>query len=145
MASYYRKQSNPLFVTEGFHGIEAAGAPGGDVTGGAGDGCKSNGGNGKRCGIVRGEAEELALHELGECQGSGDAGSDSDGHENKHFTHDHPNDASLRGAKSHANADFAGALGNGVGHDAVEPDDGKKRGEKTEDGRETGDHALCGK
>ena len=62
----------------------------------------------------------------------------------KHFAHDHPDDATLGGTEGHTNADFAGALRDGVGHDAIETDDGQKGGKKTEDGGEAGDHALGG-
>ncbi len=93
---------------------------------------------------MRRKAKELALHDTGEHQGKDHAGSDAHSHEYKHFTHDHPNDIALSSAERHADADFAGALCDGVGHDAVESDDGEQRGKETEDGGEAGDHALGG-
>src|SRR5882762_116614 len=93
---------------------------------------------------MRGEAEELALDYAGERQGRGYAGNYADGYEQEDFAHDHPDDVATGGAEGHANADFAGALGDGVGHDAVEADDSEESGEETEDGGEAGDHALGG-
>ncbi len=57
-----------LFVAQGDRGIEAAGAPGGDVAGGASDKNEGDGGQGEGEGIVGREAEELALHDAGEHQ-----------------------------------------------------------------------------
>lgn len=57
-----------LFVAQGGHGIEAAGAPGGDVAGGAGDENEGSGGQGEGEGIVGREAKELTLHDAGEHQ-----------------------------------------------------------------------------
>src|SRR6266849_5682035 len=91
------------------------------------------------------EAEELALDYAGQCKGGGDAGGYADGYQQEDFAHDHPDDVAACGAEGHANADFAGALGDGVGHDAVEADDSEESGEETEDGGEAGDHALGGR
>src|SRR5882762_8684235 len=133
-----------LFVAEGGHGIEAAGAEGGDVAGGAGDEGEGGGGESQGEWIVGREAEELALDYAGQGEGSGNACHDTDGNEEENFTHDQPDDVAAGGAESDSNADFAGTLGNGVGHDAVEADDREKSGEKPEDGGEAGDHALGG-
>src|SRR5260370_15981240 len=92
-----------------------------------------------------GEAEKLALDYAGQCKGGGDAGNYADGYQQEDFAHDHPDDVAASGTEGHANADFAGALGDGVGDDDVEADDSEESGEEAEDGGEAGDHALGGK
>src|SRR5882724_773649 len=89
-------------------------------------------------------AVELALHYAGEREGCGDTYAHANGHEDQDFAHDQPEDFRSGSAEGHANADFAGTLGNGVGHYAVEAEDGEQRGEKAEDGGEAGDHAFGG-
>ena len=54
------------FVAEGGHGIEAAGAEGGDVASGTCDEGESGGGESQGEWIVRRQAEELALDDAGE-------------------------------------------------------------------------------
>src|SRR5216684_5001538 len=88
------------------------------------------------------EAEELALDDASQCERGSDAGYDTDGDEEEDFAHDQPDDVAAGGAEGDANADFAGALGDGVGHDAVETNDREQSGEEAEDGGEAGDHAL---
>ncbi len=58
-------KNRDLFVAQGGHGIEAAGAEGGDVAGGASDEGESGGGKAQRKRIVRRQAEELALDDSG--------------------------------------------------------------------------------
>ncbi len=77
---------------------------------------------------MRREAEELALDYTSEGEGGGDAGDYTDGYEEEDFAHDQPDDVAACGAEGDANADFAGALGDGVGHHTVEADDGEKSG-----------------
>src|SRR4029077_3768826 len=132
------------FVTKGFHRIETAGAPGGDVAGGAGDKCQSDSLERECCRVARRKAKELALHDAREHQGKDHAGDDADSNKYKHFTHHQPDDIALSGAERHADADFAGTLRDSVGHDAIESDDGQQRGKETEDSGEAGDHALGG-
>jgi hypothetical protein len=134
--------ASKLFVAKRDHGIEATGAEGGDVAGGGGDEGESGGGKRERQRVVGRKAKELALDYAGKREGSDDAGGYTDGHEKQDFAHDHPDDVTASGAESHANADFASALRNSVGHDAVETDDGEERGEESEYGGEAGDHAL---
>ncbi len=81
-----------LFVAQGDRGVEAAGAPSGDVAGGASDEDEGGGGHGEGEGIMGREAEELALYHAGEHQGENDASGDADGDEEKNFAHDHPDD-----------------------------------------------------
>ena len=68
-----------LLVAEGGHGVEAAGAEGGDVAGGARDEGEHGSGEAQRERIVRRQAEELALDDASKREGGGDAADDADG------------------------------------------------------------------
>src|SRR5260370_38515601 len=92
-----------------------------------------------------GEAEKLALDYAGQCKGGGDAGNYADGYQQEDFAHDHPDDVAASGTEGHANADFAGALGDGVGHDAVEADDSEEGGEEAGGGGVAGGDGFSGR
>jgi hypothetical protein len=115
-----------LLVAQGGHGIETAGAESGDVAGGAGDEGEGAGGETQCERIVWGEAEELALDDAGEREGGDDASGDADSDEDENFAHDQPDHVFAGGAEGHANANFAGALSDDVGHYAVEAEETKR-------------------
>src|SRR5207245_569664 len=121
------------FVAQGGHGIEAAGAEGWNVASGAGNEGESGGGEAQRQWIMGSEAEELTLDDTSQGESGGDACHNADGYEKKDFAHDQPDDVAAGSAEGDANADFSGALGDSVGHDAVETDDSEQSGEEAED------------
>src|ERR1700757_4990919 len=94
--------------------------------------------------LARGQAKELTLHYASERERGGDSGDDADSDEHENLAHDQPDDVAARGAEGDANADLASALGNCIGHDAVEANYGEQSSEETEDSGKTGDHALGG-
>src|SRR5215469_461181 len=131
-------------IPESFDWIKATAAPSRYISGGTRDKGQHAGSKGQSCGVVRREAEELTLDEFGERQRRRKSKTDADGNEQQNLPHHHPNDLALRSAESHAYADFARALRDGIGHHAVEADDCEKRCQKAKDRGETRYHALCG-
>src|SRR5215472_14363589 len=103
------------FISESFDWIKATAAPSGYISSGRRDEGQRRGSERQSCGVVRSEAEELALDEFGERQRRGKSKANADGDEQENLAHHHPNDIALCSAESHAYADFASAPRDGVG------------------------------
>src|SRR5271154_1038667 len=67
-----------LFIAESFHGIHAAGAPGWDVSGGAGHQREAERGNGERQRVICGDAVKLSLDETSKRDRCGQSSHQSD-------------------------------------------------------------------
>ena len=119
-------------MAEGLHGLYAGGSGGGDPAGGQGDGEEEEAGGGEGDGVVGAEAVEHGFDEAAEGEGGGEAGGDADDGEPGAFAEDHGADSGALGSEGEADADLVGALGDGVGHDAVDTDAGEREGEDAE-------------
>ena len=112
-----------LFAAERLHRVSGGGTTGGDP------GCDERGGRDCRRdadenGEVPGaDAEEEAPEQApGEKRGAG-ADDESEENEISSFTEDEPADGRTLRPESHADADFAGALSDGIGDDAIQTND----------------------
>ena len=130
-----------LVVAEGSHGVSRRRAPGGDQAGG-------KGGSDQSCGYER--EDDWVTRRFVDPMRSEFAKSKADdqteeqaaayaaccGRENQ------PEYIGRSCAEGHANAEFVGARGDGVGDDAVEADDGERERKGGENSEQCGDEAL---
>ena len=120
------------------------GAAGGKIAGGE-DHEEEEGGDGEESGGVGGlRLEEHGGDEFAESERSNDADEHTGDGEERGLSKDEAKDAVGLGAEGHAQAEFAGALRDGVGGDAVDAETGEKNGERREGGEEERAEALRG-
>ncbi len=114
-----------LFVAEGDDGFDAGGLGSGNPAAKEGDGQKEEGGTDEAEWVAGLEAVKHGLNEADEGEDEGKAGNDAEEGEPGGFAKDHGPDLSALRAESEADADLVGALGDGIGHDAVNADAGE--------------------
>ena len=95
-------------------------------------------------GISWGEAVEHGADEAGEQECCSEAGGYAEDGEPGGFAEDHAEHLAGLRAEGHADADFAGAAGYVVGHEAVDADAGEDEGEDAEGSGEHGEGFLLG-
>src|SRR6185369_11190706 len=75
-------------------------------------------------------------------EGCGEANGDTDNCKPSAFAQHHTADAGALGSEGEADANLIGALGDGIGHDAVDTDAGQREGEDAEADRERGEDTF---
>src|SRR6266852_2002774 len=123
---YNRKK---LLVAEGYDGVDAGGAAGGDEAGQQGDKREQGGdaGEGERVGGA--DAEEKASQETRDRQGGGNSQNEAEQRQTSSVTQDEAEDIAALGAEGDADAEFLGALRYAVGDQAVDAHGGKQQGD----------------
>src|SRR6266851_3753857 len=125
-----------LFVAEGDQRVDAGGAAGWDPAG-YNAGHQEQGGYGaQRDWVVGGDAPELRGDDAG--YGEADNNAQDDAYADQAYAHaDHEaEDVALLCSEGHADADFVGAAGGGVGEDAIDADGDEHEADGAEDGHE---------
>ena len=110
-------------------------------------GNESNGKKQKACGydsreVAGRKPEEHAGDKPSRGKAGGNANRDPEQSQRERFAQNHPTNASLLRAERNANADFAGAASDAVGHQPVEPDRGEQESESGKESRKQSDHSL---
>ena len=112
------------------HGVDAGGAPRGEITCESGDGCQQNEHADESGWVSGGYAEEEAADGASESPGRSNSDEDADGGESERLKKD-TGLKFLRGsAEGHADTDFLGALGDGIRDDGVDAERGKNEREE---------------
>ena len=84
---------------------------------------------------------EEAAQQLPDGEREAETGEEGEGGLENALFHDQLEDVARMGADGHADAEFLGAAGDGVGFHAVDADDGEEEGHTAEDGEERGTEA----
>ena len=104
------KPARTIIRAESHHGVDAHGAPGGDVA--RGDGDEQTGarhaGEGER--VMRADAEELVGHQARQSEGGAEANGDADQRHARAVSEHQAHDVAALRAQGHAHADFVSAL-----------------------------------
>src|SRR5260221_7198976 len=124
------------FVAERDEGIDSGGAAGGEVTGEKRDGCEEEWNSDESDQVVGLHAVKKRSGDFGGGEGGGDTEKHRDGDQGHALADDEAPHSDCRSAEREANADFARAAADGIAHDAVESDSGKKQTEKAEKSKE---------
>src|SRR5208282_339268 len=123
-----------LLGAKGDDRVDGGGAASGEIASNERDEEKEEGYDSDGGEIAWGEAEEHAGDKAGGSDGRGDADGYAEHCERERFSQDKPENILALRTDGDANADFAGAARDGVGHQAVEADGGK---EKSKNGEES--------
>src|ERR1700676_1350725 len=124
-------------VAKGDEGVGAKGAARGNVVREERDDAESDGNHEEGLRVARANAEEKMGKVAREGEGSGNAEGGAHEGEAGALAENEAKDVLVLRAEGDANADFVGALGDRVGHDAVDADDGESKcdgGESAERG-----------
>src|ERR1700739_1279717 len=114
-----------LLVAEGDYGIDAGGAAGWEVAGEKASGQESDWGEEEGPRIEGGDAPELGLQNAQRGEGDTEAENDAAADKEKSFAKDEGEDIGGERAESHADAEFVGLQGDGIGHNTEETDEGE--------------------
>jgi hypothetical protein len=117
------------FISEGDEGIDAGSAACGEPAGCERDSEKNSGGGGESGGVKRLDAEEQRGHEARGGRGPGDADGDAEHAHAQALEENEPGNIAALRAERHADADFVGALLDGLAEHAVSAYGGEKQRE----------------
>src|SRR5437773_1841002 len=116
-----------LFGPEGFDGVDGGGAARGQVTREERRGYQGEGSGTIGNRIDRAYFEEQRGHQAHNDDSDHESAGYPDGGEGEPVADEHAGERLVLRAESHANADFASALGDGIGDDAVDADDAEQQ------------------
>src|SRR5258708_14186477 len=117
-----------LFGAEGLNGVASGGAERGQVASQERGRCEAEG-SGAIGDWVRGAyLKEQRRHEADDDDGNDEPTGYADGGQRESVANKHTGEGLVLGTESHANTDFAGALGNGISNNAVDTDDAEQQG-----------------
>jgi hypothetical protein len=133
-----------LLGSQGSHGIDRGCSARGNQCGKGGDDYDDGDGDGVDVDIRGRDIEELAAERSRCNDGDGNGHRDGDAGEDQDFSQDEPDHRPSLRSEGHAYADFAGALGGGVGEDSIQSKAGKQGSQKAKRRGEEGDGALAG-
>ena len=139
-----RTTASGLVVAQRDHRVDAGGSAGGDVTGEKGDGEEDEDHCQEGYGVGWIGSEEEGGDQTGGCEGDYRAYGDADEGEQQRRLNDAELDLREGSAERHADSDLLGALGDGVGDDAVDSERGEDETECGEDSDEVDKEATRG-
>ena len=137
-----RSSVGKLFGSERLYGIDGGGATGGQIAGGDSAKAESENDEQNGGGIPCGGSVEERTHDTAGGPGYDESGSDSGSEQNESVTEDEPNDVTALRAEGETDAEFAGALADGVGEQAVDAGDGDEQGGESRDGEQASGEGL---
>src|SRR6266446_5961931 len=143
----HRSEDRPLqlLVAEGYDGVDAGGAAGGDEAGQQSDKREQGGdaGEGERVGGA--DAEKKAGQEARDPERSSDSQDKTEKRQARSLTENEAEDIAALGAKSDADAKFLGALRDAVGDQAVDAHGGEQQSDGGKNSEKQHGEARAGK
>src|SRR2546427_6020057 len=140
-----RENLPTLFVAEGYDGVDAGGAAGGDEAGQQGDAREQGGDTGESERVRGADAEKQAGQEARDRQGGGNSQCEAEQRQTGSVTQDEAEDIAALRAEGDADAEFLGALRDAVGDQAVDAHGGKQQSDGGKNSQKQHGKARTGK
>src|SRR5689334_22465072 len=130
-------------MTERMHGVDTAGSPRRYEASRTRGGSEHEAGHGEREWVVRLQTVELAANQVDDSKGQQPANGKPRPSEIDNLAHDDPQGIALQRTEGYPDTDLAPACGHGVGHDAIQTNHRKGRGQSAEYRGKAGDQPFC--